>query len=216
MRFLRVIRAVALIFVIFAAIGLVVLQNTNVQLWLDRFDASRVDARIAKARKESDAAAVEVLREMLREKSFARERALSRIYTLKFPPEFAAAAAPELVTILEQDFGTPALAAEELQRIGTSIPDSVVPRLVELVKHGDPEWRRAQAYFVLKAKWGEKDIDDPTVVEALQNLEKSDWFRDNYRSGSERRSGHAEHGLGSDSSQSSPTSSKTAGAQANE
>lgn len=215
MRYLKRLCIISLmILMALVGMGLVVLKETNVMLWLDGFDASRVDARIAEARKVSDAAAVEVLREMLREKSFSRERALSRIYSLKFPPAIAAAASPELVTILEEDFGSPLLATEELQRIGKFIPDSVVPRLVELTKNGDPDWRKANAAFVLKSKWHGKDVDDPTVAEAIANVEQSEWFRRVYRSGSEQHSGHAEHGFGSGSSQASQTYSETNDAQA--
>ncbi len=193
MRSLKILSTTFLIVVSLAGVGFLVLQDTNVQLWLDRFAAGRVDARIAEARKESDAAALEVLREMLREKSFSRERAISRIQSLQFPPEIAVAASPELVNILEENAGPIVMmASQELQRIGPLVPDALVPRLVELTNHGEPEWRRAQAFFVLKAKWHGMDVDDPTVAEAIQNVEQSDWFRRSYRSGIEHQSGHRE------------------------
>jgi hypothetical protein len=216
MRSLKILCAIFLIFVSLAGAGLLVLQDTNVHIWLDRFDASRIDARIAEARKKSDAAALEVLLEMLREKTFSRERAISRIQSLQFPPEIALAASPELVTILEENAGPIVMmASQELQRIGPLVPDDLVPRLVELTKHGEPEWRRAQAFFVLKAKWHGKDVDDPTVRKTIQDVEQSDWFRNYYRSGIEHHSGHAEHGFGSSSSHSIPTSSEATGTQTN-
>jgi hypothetical protein len=175
------IRKIALLVFVFAAVlgvlAIVVLQSMPVQLWLDRIEVDRVDARIAEARKVSDAAAVEALREMLQSQSFLRERAISRLHKLQFSPEALVAAAPELVSILEEDSGFVSMASEELQRIGPLVPDSLVPRLLELTKHGEPDWRKMHAVFVLKAKWNGKTIGDPAVAAAVRDVEQSEWFR---------------------------------------
>lgn len=143
-------------------------------LWVNRLKANQLDDRVAEAQKNSDASAVTLLQKMLREKTFERERVMVRLYRLKLAPEAVATASPELVSILEEDGGAIiGLAVEELRRIGTFIPDDQVPRLVNLAKYGDPDWRRIHAMNVLIST----GVDDPEVAAAIHEVWSSSAFR---------------------------------------
>lgn len=156
------------------AFAVVARGTPEFHLWVDGWQANQLDDRVAEAQKHSDAAAVTLLQKMLREKTFERERAMVRLYRLKFAPEAVAIASPELVSILEEDGGAIiGLAVEELRRIGPLIPDDQVPRLVNLAKCGDPDWRRKRAMNVLIST----GVDDPDVAAAIHEVQRSNAFR---------------------------------------
>jgi hypothetical protein len=133
------------------------------------------DARLEHARSKSDAAAVAIIREMLRGKTRERSYALSWLQDHELPPESLSEVTTELIDLLESKYGADVdlhSVERELLRIGPHAKPAV-PRLVKIAKHGQPDWRRFIAMRVLAATRS----DDPEVVQAIDEVRQSESYK---------------------------------------